>query len=40
MKSGNAIAEKSYASSVKVIKTYQHLSKEKRAFVISKHLLR
>lgn len=40
MKSGNVIAEKSYAFAVKVIKTYQHLSKEKREFVISKQLLR
>ena len=40
MKEGNVIQEKSYAFAVRMVKLYQHLSTEKKEFVLSKQLLR
>lgn len=40
MKEGNLIQEKSYAFAVRMVKLYQHLSSEKREYVLSKQLLR
>lgn len=40
MKKENVIQKKSYSFAVKMVKLYQHLSSEKREFVLSKQLLR
>ena len=40
MKKENVIQKKSYLFAVKMVKLYQHLSNEKREFVLSKQLLR
>ncbi|TCP28601.1 four helix bundle protein [Tenacibaculum skagerrakense] len=40
MKKENVIQKKSYSFAVKMVKLYQHLSNEKREFVLSKQLLR
>ncbi len=40
MKSNNVIKEKSYNFSLKIIKIYQELTKEKKEFIISKQLIR
>lgn len=40
MKSNNIIKEKSYNFSLKIIKVYQELTKEKKEFIISKQLIR
>ena len=40
MKTENIIQEKSFAFAVRVVKAYQHLSKQKNEFVLSKQLLR
>lgn len=39
-KRGNAVREKSYAFAVRVVRMYQHLSEEKKEFVLSKQVLR
>ena len=36
----NIILNKSYAFAVKIVRMYQHLSKEKKEFVLSKQVLR
>ncbi|PID94607.1 MAG: four helix bundle protein [Bacteroidetes bacterium] len=36
----NIIKERSYCFAIRVVKLYKHLSHEKRAFVLSKQLLR
>ena len=36
----NLIVEKSFAFAVRIVKAYQHLTKTKREFVLSKQLLR
>lgn len=36
----NPVLEKSYHFAVKVVKLYQHLSQEKREFILSKQFLR
>lgn len=36
----NAVLDKSYAFAIKVVRMYQHLSTEKKEFIISKQLLR
>ncbi len=36
----NPVLEKSYDFAVKIVRIYQHLSQEKREFVLSKQLLR
>lgn len=38
--SKSIIAEKSYAFAVRVVKMYQHLSSDKKEFVLSKQVLR
>ena len=40
MKTDNLIQEKSYAFAVRMVKLYQHLSAEKKEYVLSKQLLR
>jgi len=40
MKKGNIIQIKSYNFAVRIIKLYQHLSQEKKEFILSKQLLR
>lgn len=40
MKEGNVVCEKSYQFAVRVVKLYQHLSAEKREFILSKQILR
>ena len=40
MKQNNLIQEKSYSFAVRMVKLYQHLSAEKREYVLSKQLLR
>lgn len=40
MKDGNVVQEKSYAFAVRMVRQFQHLSEEKREFVLSKQLLR
>ena len=40
MKSENVIQVKSYAFAVRIVKLYQHLSAEKKEFVLSKQVLR
>jgi len=40
MKTDNAIQQKSYAFSLKIITTYQELTKNKKEFILSKQLLR
>ncbi len=40
MKSNNVIREKSYNFSLKIIKIYQELTKEKKEFILSKQLIR
>jgi four helix bundle protein len=40
MKEGNIVREKSYSFSLKIIKTYQELTQEKREFILSKQLVR
>ncbi|TAK42578.1 MAG: four helix bundle protein [Saprospiraceae bacterium] len=37
---GNAIVEKTYAFSVRVVRVYQYLSAEKKEHVLSKQVLR
>lgn len=36
----NVVQEKSYAFAVRIVRMYQHLSSEKREFVLSKQVLR
>lgn len=38
--SGNAVQEKSYVFVVRIVRMYQHLSEEKKEFVLSKQVLR
>ncbi|MDX1627899.1 MAG: four helix bundle protein [Fulvivirga sp.] len=40
MKKQNVILSKSYDFAVKIVKLYQHLSKEQKEFVLSKQLLK
>ena len=40
MKEDNVVRNKSYNFSIKIIKTYQDLTKEKREFILSKQLIR
>ena len=40
LKRRNVVQEKSYAFAVRIVRMYQHLSSEKRAFVLSKLVLR
>jgi four helix bundle protein len=40
MKGDNIILTKSYAFAVKVVRLYQHLSQEKKEFILSKQVLR
>lgn len=40
MKEDNVIRNKSYSFSLKIIKIYQDLTKEKKEFIISKQLIR
>ena len=40
MKQENIIQQKSYAFAIRMVKLYQHLSSEKREYVLSKQLLR
>jgi len=40
MKENNAIRDKSYSFSLKIIKTYKDLTQEKREFILSKQLIR
>jgi four helix bundle protein len=40
MKSDNIIKEKSYNFSLKIIKIYQELTKDKKEFILSKQLIR
>lgn len=40
MKTNNIIRDKSYNFSLKIIKVYQNLTKEKREFILSKQLIR
>jgi len=40
MKSGNVVQEKSYAFAIRMVKLFQHLSSEKKEYVLSKQLLR
>lgn len=40
MKTDNIIQTKSYAFAVRIIKLYQHLSAEKKEYVLSKQILR
>ncbi len=40
MKEENQIAEKSKAFAVRIIRLYQHLSREKQEFILSKQILR
>lgn len=36
----NAIQEKSYLFAIRIVRLYQHLSKEKKEFILSKQILR
>jgi four helix bundle protein len=40
MKSGNVIQNKSYAFAVRIVRLYQHLSVQKKEYVLSKQVLR
>ena len=40
MKTGNVVQEKSYAFALRVVKMYQHLTKPRKEFVLSKQVLR
>nr|VFK36499.1 MAG: four helix bundle protein [Candidatus Kentron sp. SD]VFK77819.1 MAG: four helix bundle protein [Candidatus Kentron sp. SD] len=40
MKNDNIIQTKSYAFAVRIVRLYQHLSKEKKEYVLSRQLLR
>jgi four helix bundle protein len=40
MKSDNIVQTKSYAFAVRIVRLYQHLSKAKKEFVLSKQVLR
>src|SRR5258708_690864 len=40
MKSGNVIQEKSYAFALWIVRMYQHLTEQRREFVLSKQVLR
>ena len=40
MKDNNVMLDKSYAFAVRIVKLYQHLSQEKKEFVLSKQILR
>ncbi len=40
MKTDNVVQDKSYNFSLKIIKIYQELTKEKKEFIISKQLIR
>jgi four helix bundle protein len=40
MKSNNVVLEKSYAFAIRVVRTYQFLSEDKREFILSKQFLR
>ncbi len=40
MKQDNLVADKSKAFAVRIIRLYQHLSSEKKEFVLSKQILR
>ncbi|MEZ4518176.1 MAG: four helix bundle protein [Chloroflexota bacterium] len=40
MKEGNVLQDKSYAFALRIVKTYQYLSEEKREYTLSKQLLR
>ena len=40
MKQDNIVQQKSYAFAVRMVKLYQHLSAEKKEYVLSKQLLR
>ena len=40
MKQENLIQQKSYAFAIRMVRLYQHLSSEKREYVLSKQLLR
>ena len=40
MKTGNVVQEKSYAFALRVVKMYQHLTKQRKEFVLSKQVLR
>lgn len=40
MKSGNVVQEKSYAFALRMVKMYQHLTKQRKEFVLSKQVLR
>jgi four helix bundle protein len=40
VKSGNVIQEKSYAFALRMVRMYQHLTQQKREFVLSKQVLR
>ncbi len=37
---GNVVYEKAYQFAIRIVKAYQHLTQEKREFVLSKQLLR
>jgi four helix bundle protein len=40
MKGGNAIQEKSYAFALRMVRMYQHLTEQRKEFVLSKQVLR
>ena len=40
MKSGNAVQEKSYAFALRMVRMHQHLTEQRKEFVLSKQVLR
>ena len=40
MKSGNVVQEKSYAFALRMVRIYQHLTKQRKELVLSKQVLR
>jgi four helix bundle protein len=40
MKSGNVVQEKSYAFAMRMVRMYQHLTEQRKEFVLSKQVLR
>jgi len=40
MKSGNVVQEKSYAFALRMVRMYQHLTEQRKEFVLSKQILR
>lgn len=40
MKTDNIIVEKSYKFAIRIVKMYQHLTSEKKEFILSKQILR